>query len=240
MRCSPRSTTWRASRVSVATVALALSACAANAAASDEPLVTAAIERAVRLRMGADVDVAISGLRVQGLVEEGDDLQAIPDPGAKVGGPVRFALRVRRRGSDTVRIGRAEAGVTVRAMHPRASRDIARGTVITEADIEMVIDSVGRVPLKPVPPVAPGLKALRAIRSGDVLRAKMFAGTALVKAGDEVVTRASVGGVEVTGRAIAAQSGQFGRVIRVVNPDSGKRLRGRVVGEREVEVFHES
>lgn len=111
---------------------------------------------------------------------------------------------------------------------------------MTEADIEMVIDEVGRVPLKPVPRVIPGMRALRDIRGGDMLVARMFTALALVKAGDEVVTRASVGGVEVTGRAIAAQNGQFGRIIRVVNPDSGKRLRGRVIGEREVEVFHES
>lgn len=221
-------------------MALALSACAANAMASGEPLVTAAIGRAVRLRMGADVDVSISGLRVLGPVGEGDELQAIPEPGAKVGGPMRFALRAGQRGADMVRIGRAEALVTVRALHARASRDISAGTVITEADIEMVIDSPGRVPLRPVSPVAPGMKALRDIRSGAVLRARMFTATALVRAGDDVVTRVSVGGVEVTGRAIAAQDGQFGRVIRVVNPDSGKRLRGRVVGEREVEVFHGS
>ena len=221
-------------------MALVLPTTAPDAAASGDPLVTSAIVRAVQLRMGADVDVSVTRLQVLGLPRDEGPLQAVPEPGAMVGGPMRFALRLRRPGSEAVRLGRAEAIVTVRALHARARQDIARGTVITEADIEMVIDEVGRVPLKPVPRVIPGMRALRDIRGGDMLLARMFTALALVKAGDEVVTRASVGGVEVTGRAIAAQNGQFGRIIRVVNPDSGKRLRGRVIGEREVEVFHES
>jgi flagella basal body P-ring formation protein FlgA len=213
---------------------------ACDAAASDDRAVEEAIVQAVRLRMGPAVAVEVSGLRVSGEIEGVRGLQASPDAGARVGGPMRFGLYVRRPGVRAARIGRAEASVTVRALHPRASRDIARGTVLSAADVEMVIDSVGRLPLKPVPPVVPGMKALRNIPQGEVLRAKMFTGMALVKAGDEVVTRVSVGGVEATGRAIAAQQGQLGRVIKVVNPDSGKRLRGRVIGEREIEVLHES
>lgn len=239
MRCLPRSTTSPASGVSVAGLLL-LSLWSPHVQAADDPSVAEAIVRSVQQRMGAGVDVEVSGLRVFGSIEEVSAVRAVPEPGSRVGGRMRFALCEQRSGSRPVALGRAEASVTVRALHPRATRDIARGTVVTEDDMEMVIDSVGRVPLKALSPVMPGMKTLRHIRQGDVLHARMFTGMALVKAGDEVVTRVSVDGVEATGRAIAAQHGQLGRVIRVVNPDSGKRLRGRVVGEREIEVLHGS
>jgi flagella basal body P-ring formation protein FlgA len=55
-----------------------------------------------------------------------------------------------------------------------------------------------------------------------------------------VVTVAREGGLEVRGRAVAAQSGELGRTVIVVNPDSRKRLYGRVVAEGVVEVRHGS
>jgi flagella basal body P-ring formation protein FlgA len=51
---------------------------------------------------------------------------------------------------------------------------------------------------------------------------------------------ARVGGLEVRGRAIAFQSGSAGDTVIVVNPDSRKRLRGRVIGPALVEVLHGS
>ena len=63
---------------------------------------------------------------------------------------------------------------------------------------------------------------------------------ALVRSGRDVVTLARIEGLEVRGRAVAVQSGDLGEVVLVVNPDSRKRLRGRVVGPALVEVLHVS
>jgi flagella basal body P-ring formation protein FlgA len=57
---------------------------------------------------------------------------------------------------------------------------------------------------------------------------------------DEVATIARVEGLEIRSRAVATQSGELGDVIWVVNPDSRKRLRARVVGPGLVEVGHGS
>jgi flagella basal body P-ring formation protein FlgA len=49
-----------------------------------------------------------------------------------------------------------------------------------------------------------------------------------------------VGEVEITAVGIAQQSGAVGDVIRLVNQDSRRGLRGRVTGKGEVEVVHGS
>jgi flagella basal body P-ring formation protein FlgA len=55
-----------------------------------------------------------------------------------------------------------------------------------------------------------------------------------------VVTVARIGALEIRGRAIAAQSGSLGETVIVVNPESRKRLRGRIVADATVEVMHGS
>jgi len=60
----------------------------------------------------------------------------------------------------------------------------------------------------------------------------------LVRAGDRVRAVARVGGVEAVVIAIAEQSGSAQQVIRVVNPDSRRAIRARVVAPGEVEVVN--
>ena len=59
-------------------------------------------------------------------------------------------------------------------------------------------------------------------------------------AGGRACLQARIGAVEVRGRAIAAQSGGLGETVIVVNPDSRKRLRARIVADATVEVIHGS
>ena len=60
----------------------------------------------------------------------------------------------------------------------------------------------------------------------------------LVRAGDRVRATARVGNVEAVVIAIAEQSGVAQQIIRVVNPDSRRAIRVRVVAVGEVEVVN--
>jgi flagella basal body P-ring formation protein FlgA len=83
------------------------------------------------------------------------------------------------------------------------------------------------------------------VRGGRVLR-PMAAGAAVlpgavvvkraVEPGDRVTVMAVSGAVEVSAELVAADGGDPGDVIRVVNPDTRKDLRGRIVKEGLVEV----
>jgi flagella basal body P-ring formation protein FlgA len=66
----------------------------------------------------------------------------------------------------------------------------------------------------------------------------MVAPVPLVRSGDEVRTRVRVGAMEAVGLTVAQQTGQLGDVIRVINRNSHRALRGRIVGPQEIEVIH--
>lgn len=214
---------------------------AAAADTSADPRVAEAILRAAHARLGGLADVSVTDVQAQlNRVGPLTVVDAVPDPGARLGRTIRFTLRGRNDGKGIRPVGRAEARITASAPHALAKHDIVRGTVLTSDDVETVVGELGDVPLRALPPSVVGLRALRDIRAGSILSAAMFARVALVKSGDEVVARVVIDGLEVRGKAIAAQSGTLGDSIRVVNPDSGHTMRARVVGEREVEVRHGS
>ncbi len=123
----------------------------------------------------------------------------------------------------------------------RAQHAIPRGQVIAKADIEAAREDIGRMPLKMLPGarLAIGAKALRSIAAGERIVATMIAAPTMVKSGDAVQTIVRLGSLEAHGTAIATQTGTLGEEIRLVNVNSRRTLRGRVIGEREVEVLHE-
>jgi flagella basal body P-ring formation protein FlgA len=61
-----------------------------------------------------------------------------------------------------------------------------------------------------------------------------------VRSGEVVQLRVTSGSLQISAEGVAAQDGEIGDVIRIVNPSSGRTLRGRVVGPRVVEVQHAS
>ena len=190
-----------------------------------------AIEQAVARRLGAEVAVAVTGLETNVRAQQG--LEALPEPGARAGQPVRFVLLARRK-----RVGVAVATVMVSGPHARATRAIARDEAITEADIDIVDDEWPSVPLQRMPGEADivGLKARRNIAAGEALTGSVLDVPPLVKAGDVVTVTATVGAVQVTGAATASSSGHRGDVIRVTPRPNGRPLRARVTGEAAVEV----
>jgi flagella basal body P-ring formation protein FlgA len=208
-----------------------------------EAPVRAAIIDAVRSRMGAAVDVTIATLRIReangNTLTASAALHAVPDVGARTGGFVRFVLYDAR--ANKRRMGTADAEIFVSAEHVMARRAIPRGQTIAAADVDASHEDVGRVPLKPLPiaRVAIGAKALRPIAPGERIVPAMIAAPALVKSGESVQTIARQGSLEARGTAVATQTGALGAEIRLVNTNSRRSLRGRVVGAGEVEVMHE-
>ena len=190
-----------------------------------------AIEQAVARRLGAEVAVAVTGLETNVRAQQG--LEALPEPGARAGQPVRFVLMARRK-----RVGVAVATVMVSGPHARATRAIARDEAITGADIDIVDDEWPSVPLQRMPAEADivGLKARRNIAAGEALTGSVLDVPPLVKSGDVVTVTATVGAVQVTGTATASSSGHRGDIIRVTPRPNGRPVRARITGEATVEV----
>ena len=213
----------------------------AEAAATCGADADAAARAAVQEAFGTDAEAQLSDVSCERVAPEQQVEQAVAEPGSRTDGPVRFVLY--GRGEATrVRLGRMTAVVHVRAPHARARMALESGAVLDDSMVAMVTDLVGRVPFGTLlgPDDIAGGRLKRAVAADTVLTVPMVERLALVRSGADVVTVARVGGVEVRGRAVAAQSGHRGDVVLVVNPDSRKRLRGRVIEEGTVEVLHGS
>jgi len=213
----------------------------ASAGAPEDVAVRDAIIRAVQARLGADALVTVSDARlVPASAALPTGIEAVPDPGSRTGGWMRFTLKASDGGGLGRRVARVEAVVRVAAPHLVAGRDLARGTLLASADVRVVTGDVGRVALRRLPAAVEGARLRRDVRSGERLRAPMLGLPLLVRSGDEVTTLVRLGGLQASGRAVAVQSGGMGAVVRLVTKEGRRALRGRVVGLQEVEVLHGS
>jgi flagellar basal body P-ring formation protein FlgA len=214
--------------------------CAAQTAADVEAAISAATT-AVRDAFGGDVEVSISQ-PVLSLIGDGTQVsRAVPEPSSRTAGPVRFVLYASGAGSAR-RIGRLTARVDVAATHVRARQRVTVRDVLTPDDIEVVRGDIGRQAFAVLPAVASvtGASARRSLLAGEVITPVALVPHDAVASGEEVITVARIGALEVRGRAIAAQSGGLGETVIVVNPESRKRLRARIVADAVVEVLHGS
>jgi flagella basal body P-ring formation protein FlgA len=120
------------------------------------------------------------------------------------------------------------------------ARPVARGAEIVADDLTPVMGDVVGVPVRRLPTAAEltGGRALRDIKAGDVVQAGWVALKPAVHAGDPVTVRARVGDVEVTSVLVASDSGNVGAIVRVMNPDTRRTLRARVVASGIVEVVN--
>ncbi len=214
-------------------VAILLAAARAAFAAPAGPVTPiGAIELAVARRVGVEASVSVSGIETSVTARPG--LQALPEPGARAGQPVRFVLMQGKR-----RIGVAVATVTVTGPHAVASRTIARDEAIADADIAIVDGDWPSVPLTrlPSPDDIVGLKARRNIAAGEALTGMVLDVPPLVRAGAVVTVTATVGAVQATGAATASSSGHRGDIIRVTPKPGGRPVRARITGHAAVEVL---
>src|SRR4051812_18881939 len=200
--------------------------------------VIAAVEGAVRSRLGRRANVSVVEISDLHLEEQPGALVAIPEPSARIGQPARFLISTMGPGGSRARVG----DVTVRL---RASVDavgttqaVARGVTLGRDTVcARQIDLDGR-PLRPLPLLeeAIGARATRDLAPEVVLTRADIASAPLVRAGAVVRASVRIGLVDLTVGAIAVQSGHRDEVIRVVNPGSRRVFRARVVDSGEVEV----
>lgn len=241
MRAS-RTAAGRALRRALAAAAVALACVPTAAVASSDclPGTTAAVEAAVRAVFGDEAvvttrDVACAVTPGAVRVE-----RAVPEPGSRTSGPVRFVLY--EGDGARSRAGRLTAHVEVATPHVRTVAALDARALLSPALLVVSRDPIGRVPFAALPQPADvdGARLRRPLPAGAVVVAASIEQVAAVRSGAEVVTVARVEGVEVRGRAVAAQDGHRGEIVIVINPDSRKRLRGRVLGDALVEVLHVS
>ncbi len=242
MKCCSRSIAWRVSVLLLAAVLGGRDLSARSDTDADAP-VRLALVKAVRLRMGDNAAVRLEQVAFTlSNPAETAGLTATPEPGSRLGRPVRFTLmlppsngRPRPR-----RVGSATAHVFVAVEHARAATAIARGATLDDTDLATSHDELGSVPLAPVPVRADviGSRAVRDLLAGEVLTSALVRTQPLVKAGEMVRTTVRLGGIEAVGQAVAQQSGQRNDRIRLINPESRRPLFGRITGPGEVEVIH--
>jgi len=237
----------RAAAATAFLVAVVSARASADAAVAS---VDRAIVAAVRQRMGADVEVIVESLRIftgtterrAGVTCVADRCQAVPDPAAKLGGTIRFALVVTVGGPEmprAVRAGTAEARVRAIAPFASATRLIARGEDLTGALLTTTRGEVAGAPLRRLPSADEivGGRALRDIAQGERISAAMIAAEPVVRSGQEVTAVSRVGGIEVSATLVAAESGAPGAIIRVVNRGSRRTLKARVLSPSHVEII---
>ncbi len=215
--------------VFVVAVLLTIARAAFAAPATITPVT--AIAQSVASRLGADAQVTVATIATSVKPEPG--LQALPEPGARVGQAVRFVLTAGR-----LRRGVAVATVKVSGPHARAAQPIARDAALVAGDIEVIDGEWPSVPFTRLPAEEElvGLTARRDIAKGEPLTNTVLDVPALIRAGDVVTVTARVGRVEATGQATASTSGHRGDVIRVTPRPNGRSVRARITGQAAVEV----
>jgi flagella basal body P-ring formation protein FlgA len=120
----------------------------------------------------------------------------------------------------------------------RARANLKRGEVIDASSVYVVEEVLDYQNFKALddPTKVVGKVAKRNINQGELITPSSFEEEALVQRGDLVTMVARNGGITVTALGKARSDGALGEVIIVENLDSRKRVQGRVVGERMVEV----
>lgn len=217
----------------VAGAAAAMSLAAAPQSAAPPSLSAAeAVRTAVVARLGGNAAVEIDAIDVAG--DAPVFREARPDPSARLGRPVRFTLVTETGAALPV-----TATLTVTGALVVTTRTVSRGETLKPEDVAGSHVVLSGIPLRRLPRLDEivGARALRDLPAGEAVPENAVALRRKVEPGDPVTVVAAAGAVEVTAAFVAADGGQPGAVIRVVNPDTRRYLRGRVMNDGTVEVI---
>lgn len=197
------------------------------------PLLTAdeAVRRAIVDRLGS-VDVTVVSIDVP--ARAGATFRvARPDPAARLGRVMRFTL-VPDGGAAVF------ASVTVRIVGERVVtlRSLDRGRTVSADDVSVVRGELTEGPLRRLPTGSQviGSRVLRPIAASATVLPGSVVVRRAVEPGDRVTVVAVSGPVQVSATLTATDGGDAGDTIRVVNSDTRRTLRGRIVKEGLVEV----
>jgi flagellar basal body P-ring formation protein FlgA len=129
--------------------------------------------------------------------------------------------------------------VFVAVPHARATRGLSRGETLAAEDLADRAAEVGAVLLQRLPQSGElvGARVLRDVLADEVVTRSVAAVRPLVQSGDAVAIRARSEGVVVQAPGVATQSGDPGETIRVVNRESRRTVKARIVAPGTVEVI---
>jgi flagella basal body P-ring formation protein FlgA len=192
------------------------------------------IRAAVVDRLGPDVEITITPVSVP--AEPKVFRTATPDPTAFLGKPMRFSLV-----TGTGRTVSVIVDVKAVAEYAMATHSISRGQVLKPEDIAAAKSELKNIPLRRLPTADAlvGAKTLRPLEVGTPVQASFVQLKRVVEPGDKVTAVAGDGGIEVSATLVAADGGDIGDVIRVVNPQTHRYVRGKIVRAGIVEVMHD-
>jgi flagella basal body P-ring formation protein FlgA len=194
----------------------------------------ALIRAAIVARLGVDATITIDAIDMP--LRPGVPTlfrQARPDPSARLGHAMRFSL-VPASGMPIT----AVVTMHVVAEHVVTARAIDRNETMTPDAMAVVRAELRDVPLRKIltPVEVRDGRVLRPMPAGAVVLPGSVVVRRAVEPGDRVTVVAASGDVEVSAEFVAADGGDPGDVIRVVNPDTRKGIRGRIVKQGWVEV----
>lgn len=161
-----------------------------------------------------------------------EDLKVDPVSG-ELAARVLVVLAAGETGTIELR-GRAEQQVSV----PVLRRALASGERIAAADLEFRWLARGRLQSGAVVDLAElvGREVAHRTEPGRPLRGAEVRPPTLVRRDQAVVLVYQRAGMQMVAAAVAAESGSLGQLIRVVNPSSGRELRGRVMETGRVRI----
>lgn len=135
-----------------------------------------------------------------------------------------------------VHSARAQGANRGTARIPVAARDLVRGTILSQADINWSDTTLTDGSTPDAAPVAAGWVARRVIHAGEILREPGVAKPDLVNAGDPVDVIYWTPGVTIRVRATAIGRGRMGDEV-YVKLDNRRRLHGVISGPNTVRVM---
>ncbi|MDZ7628840.1 MAG: flagellar basal body P-ring formation chaperone FlgA [Parvularculaceae bacterium] len=203
-----------------------------DARAADAPAPTRLADhaddiRAALIQEGAPVDVKVSLSAPEAQINAGPDGLVIETVSFNRSSG-RFLIRARGGAGEPLIAISGVAAVPV--VLPVPAREIPRGDIITEDDIDFIesVDGANRAFLKDADLVI-GKAARRALQKGAPLRAGDLNSPLLVKRGATVTIVLEAPGLRLTQLASALESGAEGDLIAFRNLTSGAELKAFVV-----------
>jgi flagella basal body P-ring formation protein FlgA len=214
--------------------------------AADAPLtvhtqVADALKREVQRRMGGAASVIVTDIDVAVRDSAGASLAVTLAPQSRIGAPIAFVVIGEGSGGRAMQVGRGHADVRVAVAHAQLARTMVRGETLTAADLIEVVGVPNGVGVQKLPMVRELTDAVlkRDLVAGSIVTFQDTTPPPAIRAGEAVQAIASIGGVRIAAEVTALDSAATGATVRVVNRESRRELRARVVAKGIVEVIHE-
>lgn len=151
----------------------------------------------------------------------------------------RLAFAVRSWNGGVVKdLGQITVLAERQALVTRAKRDLVRGTLVVEADLETA--STWLSPSEAMQATAPaaivGRCVSRSLKQGEVIRARDVERETLIQRGDMVTVRCLVGGVAISLQAEARADGSLGDVVELRKIGERETFRATIAGKGQAVV----